>query len=99
MNRNGIILLSLGFIACVVGVLVPEVSFAQTAGFDSKVNSLSNLIVGKILPAVAVFGLIYAAILAAAGDESSKRRMVLVIIASIVGILAKFIVPMFQGVV
>ncbi len=78
---------------------MPEHSFAQSAGFDSKVNSLTNLIVGKILPAVAVFGLIYAAILAAAGDESSKRRMVLVIIASIVGILAKFIVPMFQGVV
>jgi type IV secretory pathway VirB2 component (pilin) len=79
--------------------LMPELSFAQVAGFDSKVNSLTNLIVGKILPAVAVFGLIYAAILAAAGDESSKRRMVLVIIASIVGILAKFIIPMFQGAV
>jgi len=77
--------------------LCPEMAFSQTAGFDSKVNSLTNLIVGKILPAVAVFGLIYAAILAAAGDESSKRRMVLVVIASIVGILAKFIIPMFQG--
>lgn len=77
----------------------PELALAQAGGFDSKVNSLTNMIVGKILPAVAVFGLVYAAILAATGDESSKRRMVLVIVASIVGILAKFIIPMFQSAV
>jgi hypothetical protein len=97
-KKNTITLIGLVFFAFALFV-VPEIVFAQVSGFDSKVNSLSNLIVGKILPAVAVFGLIYAAILAAAGDESSKRRMVLVIIASIVGILAKFIVPMFQGAV
>lgn len=77
----------------------PTETFAQSASFDSKVNSLTNMIVGKILPAVAVFGLVYAAILAAAGDESSKKRMVLVVVASIVGILAKFIIPMFQSAV
>ena len=77
--------------------LLPEDTFAQAASFDSKVDSLTNMIVTKILPDVAVFGLVYAAILAAAGDESSKKRMVLVIVASIVGILAKFIVPMFQA--
>lgn len=98
MNKN-IFLFLLIFFASFLIFLFPEMSFAQTAGFDSKVNSLTNLIVGRILPAVAVFGLIYAAILAAAGDESSKRRMVLVVVASIVGILAKFIVPMFQGAV
>jgi len=98
MNKNGYILLGLIFIAC-AAFIIPDLTYAQAASFDSKVNSLTNLIVGRILPAVAVFGLIYAAILAAAGDESSKRRMVLVIIASIVGILAKFIIPMFQGAV
>ncbi len=86
------ILLMLGLM-----VLAPENALAQAASFDSKVNSLTNMIVGKILPAVAVFGLVYAAILAATGDESSKKRMVLVIVASIVGILAKFIIPMFQS--
>ena len=96
MNKNGYILLGLIFIT-VVAFLFPELSHAQAANFDNKVNSLTNLIVGRILPAVAVFGLIYAAILVAAGDESSKRRMVLVIIASIVSILAKFVIPMFQG--
>ncbi len=87
-----LMLLLVGFIA-----FHPELAFAQAGSFDSKVNSITNLIVGKILPAVAVFGLVYAAILAATGDESSKRRMVLVIVASIVGILAKFIIPMFQS--
>ena len=72
-------------------------AFAQT-GFNTQVNRLTNILVGQILPTVAVFGLVYAAILAATGDESSKRRMVLIVIASIVGILAKFIIPLFQSV-
>ena len=87
------------FLLLMLGIMVfmPEHALAQAGSFDSKVNSLTNMIVGKILPAVAVFGLVYAAILAATGDESSKKRMVLVIVASIVGILAKFIIPMFQS--
>lgn len=80
-----------------VVIFAPDLVYAQAGSFDSKVNSITNMIVGKILPAVAVFGLVYAAILAATGDESSKRRMVLVIVASIVGILAKFVIPMFQS--
>ncbi len=84
------------FLILTLGLTYAEVALAQS-GFDSKVNGITNMIVGKILPAVAVFGLVYAAILAAVGDESSKRRMVLVIVASIVGILAKFVIPLFQG--
>lgn len=89
------------FLLFVIGLMLftPELALAQSGSFDSKVNSITNMIVGKILPAVAVFGLVYAAILAATGDESSKRRMVLVIVASIVGILAKFVIPMFQSAV
>src|SRR5207245_11025386 len=45
-------------------------------------------ILNVLLPAVAILGLVYAAILAAMGDEGSKARMVLVIIASVVGFLA-----------
>ena len=80
-------------------LLISTSAFAQSTEFETKVNSLTDLITGKILPAVAVFGLVYAAILAAAGDESSKRRMVLVVVASIVGLLAKFIFPMFASAV
>ena len=98
MYKRGWLVLGLIVLACII-CLLPEVTFAQASSFDSKVDSLTSMIVGKILPAVAVFGLVYAAILAAAGDESSKKRMVLVVVASIVGILAKFIVPMFQSAV
>ncbi len=94
---NKINISCLFFLALGIMIFVPEFSFAQSGGFDTKVNNITNMIVGKILPAVSVFGLVYAAILAATGDESSKRRMVLVIVASIVGILAKFIIPMFQS--
>ena len=80
-------------------LLIPSSVLAQAANFETKVNSLTDLIVGKILPAVAVFGLVYASILAASGDESSKKRMVLVVVASIVGLLAKFIFPMFASAV
>lgn len=73
--------------------------YAQSIGFDSRVNAFTNIIVGKILPAVAVLGLGYAAVLAAMGDEGSKRRMVMVVIAAIVGLLAKFIFPLFQSAV
>lgn len=84
------------FLIITIGLSLAEVALAQS-GFDSKVNSITNMVVGKILPAVSIFGLVYAAILAAVGDESSKRRMVLVVVASIVGILAKFVIPLFQG--
>jgi hypothetical protein len=85
------------FLILTLGLTYAEFALAQAGGFDSKVNGITNMIVGKILPAVSIFGLVYAAILAAVGDESSKRRMVLVVVASIVGILAKFVIPLFQG--
>jgi type IV secretory pathway VirB2 component (pilin) len=57
---------SLLYGAVAIFLFLPESVMAQAANFESKVNSLTDLIVGKILPAVAVFGLVYAAILAAA---------------------------------
>ncbi len=79
--------------------IIPQIVLAQSGNFDSKVNSITNMILTKIFPPVAILGLIYAAILAATGDENSKRRMVLVVIAVIVGFLAKFVIPMLQGAV
>ena len=75
-----------------------ELALAQS-GFESKVNGLTDKLIGFVLPALSIMGLVYAAILAAAGDESSKRRMVLVVVASIVGLLAKYIFPMFASAV
>lgn len=77
--------------------LLTENTYAQAAAFSSKVDNITTVIIGRILPAVSVLGLAYASILAATGDESSKKRFLLVAVASIVGILAKFVVPMLQG--
>lgn len=82
--------------------LDPALSFAQSfggSGFENKVNNLTNKLISFILPAVSILGLIYAAILAATGDENAKKRMVLVVIASIVGFLAPLIIRWMQSAV
>ena len=78
-----------GLIACFV--LFPELGLAQS-GFESKVNGLTDKLIAVVLPAVSILGLIYAAILAATGDQAAKSRMVLVAFASIVGFLAPIII-------
>lgn len=84
----------------VVMVMVPELSFADYYGggeFQSRMSGLTSNLVNVLLPAVSILGLVYAAILAAMGDESSKSRMVLVIIASIVGFLAPLFIHWLQS--
>ncbi len=83
-----------------VMVLVPELSFAQSYGggeFQNRMSGLTSNLVNVLLPAVSILGLVYAAILAAMGDESSKSRMVLVILASIVGFLAPLFIRWLQS--
>lgn len=58
----------------------------------SKMNGLTQQVIGVILPAVSVLGLVYAAILAATGDQGAKQRMVLVLFASVVGFIAPIII-------
>lgn len=79
--------------------LIPELSFADYGGgeFQSRMSGLTSNLVNVLLPAVSILGLVYAAILAAMGDESSKSRMVLVIIASIVGFLAPLFIRWLQS--
>ncbi len=85
--------------------LYPNTSFAQDYGgiggdaLSQRVNGLTNKIIGTILPAISILGLVYSAILAASGDQGAKGRMVLVIIASVVGFLAPVVIRWFQGAV
>lgn len=80
-------------------------SFAQDMGgiggdaLSQRVNGLTNKIIGTILPAISILGLVYSAILAASGDQGAKGRMVLIIIASIVGFLAPMLIRWFQSAV
>ena len=83
-----------------VMALVPEISFADYYGggeFQNRMSGLTSNLVNVLLPAVSILGLVYAAILAAMGDESSKSRMVLVVIASVVGFLAPLFIRWLQS--
>ncbi len=97
-------------VALLLGVVIlysvfPESSFAQDIGgiggdaLSQRVNGLTNKIIGTILPAISILGLVYSAILAASGDQGAKGRMILVIIASIVGFLAPMLIHWFQSAV
>jgi len=83
----------------------PHLSFADDFGgigsdaLSQRVNGLTSRIIGTILPAISVLGLVYAAILAASGDQGAKARMVLVLIASVVGFLAPIVIHWFQSAV
>jgi hypothetical protein len=80
--------------------LVPELCFADYYGgsdFQNKMSGLTNNLVNVLMPAVAILGLVYAAILAAMGDESSKSRMSLCIFASVVAFLAPLFIHWIQS--
>ncbi len=74
---------------------------AQFAGgeLQNKINGVTSGLINFLLPAASVIGLVYAAILAAAGDGSAKSRMVLIGVCSIVGMLAPLIIRWIQGMV
>lgn len=86
-------------------MFAPHVSLADDFGgigadaLSQRVGGLTNKIIGTILPAISILGLVYSSILAASGDQSSKGRMVLIIIASCIGFLAPIVIRWFQGAV
>ena len=91
-----------------IGLLVvfqPHLAFADDFGgigadaLSQRVGGLTNKIIGTILPAISILGLVYASILAASGDQGAKARMVLILIASCIGFLAPIVIRWFQGAV
>ena len=79
-------------------VILPDIAWAWGGGsFESRIRSFTDSLMSVILPAVAILGLLYAALLAMSGDEGAKRRMVLVVVASVVGFLAPPIIRWFQS--
>lgn len=79
--------------------MYPDFAMAQFGGgaFERKVDGVTNGLIKFLLPAASILGLVYAAILAATGDESAKSRMVLIAICSVVGMLAPLIIGWLQG--
>jgi hypothetical protein len=91
------------FIIILVSLFLPSDVFAQIGGIGSsglatRMTNLTNQVIGFVLPAVSVLGLVYAAILAAMGDQGAKQRIVLVLIASIVGLIAPLIIHWLKSI-
>ena len=97
MTRKLCFILFLGFCG---SIFFTDLIFAQgfgTGDFESRIRDLTNNLISVVLPAVAVLGLLYGAILAASGDESAKKRMILAVVASMIGFLAPVIIRWFQS--
>lgn len=94
-------------VAGIFGIFLfaPHMAFADDFGgigadpLAQRVNGLTSKIIGTILPAISILGLVYSAILAASGDQSSKARMILVLIACAVGLLAPVVIHWLQAAV
>ncbi len=86
-------------------LLSPHFAFADDFGgiggdaLGQRVNGLTSRIIGTVLPAISCLGLVYAAILAASGDQGAKARMVLILFASAVGMLAPIVIHWLQSAV
>jgi len=92
-------LMTLGLVLMGSLVLI-DPAFAQGfggSGFESRIQGFTNNLISVILPAVSILGLLYAAMLAASGDEGARKRMLLVIIASVIGFMAPMIIRWFQS--
>ena len=95
------------WVVCLLGIVGSLILFTDPAlaqsfggsGFESRIQGFTNNLMSVILPAVAILGLLYAAMLAASGDEGAKKRMILVVIASVIGFLAPLIIRWFQSAV
>ncbi|MBF0301042.1 MAG: hypothetical protein HQK51_20200 [Oligoflexia bacterium] len=74
-------------------------AFTGAGGFESKVKSLQDKFLNVILPIMAVFGLGYAGVLAATGNEGAKGKIVLCLIGSAVAFLAPYIIAFVQNAV
>lgn len=81
-------------------IFSPELGFASIvkSGFENKMSALQSKFTGVILPIMSVFGLVYAGILAATGNEGAKGKITFCLIGSVVGFLAPYIIGWIQGV-
>lgn len=98
---NKITVYSVGFLALsALVILFPEITYAAVvkSGFENKMSALQSKFTGVILPIMSVFGLVYAGILAATGNEGAKGKITFCIIGSITGFLAPYIIGWIQGV-
>ena len=87
---------------CVAVVcLFPEVAEAQFGsgrGFESRLGNLRDALIGTVLPLVSTIGLVYACILAVSGSGEGRGKVIGVVVMSIVGFMARYIIEFFQSI-
>lgn len=72
--------------------------FFTGGAFESKLGNLRDSLIGVVLPLVSTIGLVYAAILAISGSGEGRGKVVGVVVMSIVGFMARYIIEFFQGI-
>lgn len=94
--------LAMSFLLVLVGLsLAPAFAGAADfsgSGFESKMESLQGKFINVLLPLVSILGLVYAAILAASGNEGAKGKILVIIGGSIIGFLAPNIIGWIKGI-
>ena len=93
MSKFNFLGVTAGLAICLV--LFPEAAYA-VGSFESKMEGLRDALVGTLLPLVSTIGLVYAAILAVSGSEESRGKVISIIIMSIVGFMAQYIIEFIQ---
>ena len=72
-------------------------AFLLGSGFEGRMEQLTNRLVSVILPLLSILGLVYAVFLALLGDGAARSRIVTVIVCSVIGFLAPYIIRWFQS--
>ena len=72
--------------------------FGVGGGFEGRLRGLQDALIGTILPLVSTIGLVYAAILSVSGSGEGRGKVVSVVVMSIVGFMARYIIEFFRNI-
>lgn len=67
-------------------------------GFEGKMRNLQDALIGTVLPLVSTIGLVYAAILSMSGSGEGRGKVVSVVVMSIIGFMARYIIEFFKNI-
>ena len=65
---------------------------------SAKLSGLRDALIGTILPLVSTIGLVYASILAISGSGEGRGKVIGVVVMSIIGFMARYIIEFFRSI-
>ena len=77
---------------------VAEAQFGRGQGLESRLGNLRDALIGIVLPLISSIALVYAAMLALTGSGEGRGKVVGVVVMSIVGFMARYVVEFFQSI-